>query len=78
MAKLYELPKKNHLIDVKCVWREKENSKITNDVCANVKLSVVYHNVSKGSFQIYAKEALLERDTEVVGKMDPYLVIKLN
>lgn len=23
MAKLYELPKKNHLISVRCVWLEK-------------------------------------------------------
>jgi len=42
MAKLYELPKKNHMINVRCVWMEKADEKISNDPSATVKISVIY------------------------------------
>jgi hypothetical protein len=29
MSKLYPLPKKNHLINVRCVWVEKADGKVT-------------------------------------------------
>lgn len=77
MAKLYELPKKNHMINVRCVWMEKEDGKISNDPSATVKISVIYDESSKGNLQIHVKEAKLQRDTEAIGKMDPYLVCKV-
>lgn len=77
MNKLYEIPNKNHLINVRCVWRDKSNNEISSETAANVKISVVFDPTSKCSFQIYTKEANLIRDTEVIGKMDPYLVIKI-
>lgn len=48
MAKLYELPKKNHLINVRCVWVEKADAKISEEVAATVKISVVYDNTAHG------------------------------
>lgn len=73
MAKLYQLPKKNHMINVRCVWVEKADGKISDDVSATVKISVVFDDASKGHLQIHVKEARLERHTEAIGKMDPYL-----
>lgn len=55
MAKLYELPKKNHMINVRCVWMEKADGKISNDPSATVKISVIYDDSSKGNLQIHVK-----------------------
>lgn len=77
MSKLYQLPKKNHLINVRCVWVEKADEKVSDEVSATVKISVIYEDASKGHLQIHVKEAELVRDTEAIGKMDPYLVCKV-
>lgn len=42
MSKLYQLPKKNHLINVRCVWVEKADEKVSDEVSATVKISVIY------------------------------------
>jgi|688.fasta_scaffold135171_1 hypothetical protein len=55
MDKLYQLPKKHHLINVKCIWVEKADEKISEDISANVKISVFYHDTSKGHLQIHVK-----------------------
>jgi len=49
MAKLYDLPRKNHLINVRCVWVAKADGTVTEDLAATVKLSVIYDNSSKGN-----------------------------
>jgi hypothetical protein len=49
MDKLYELPHKNHIIDVRCVWLSKSDGAYSNDLSAIVKLSVIYDNKSKGN-----------------------------
>lgn len=49
MAKLYELPRKNHVINVRCVWVEKADGKVSNDLSGTVKLSVIYDNTSQGN-----------------------------
>lgn len=46
-------------------------------VAATVKLSIVYLDHSVGTLLIDVKEADLERDTEVIGSMDPYLECKI-
>jgi hypothetical protein len=55
MTKLYQLPKKNHLINVRCVWVEKADGKISEDLSATVKISVIYEETSKGHIQIHIK-----------------------
>ena len=55
MTKLYQLPKKNHLINVRCVWVEKADGKTSDQVSATVKISVIYANESKGVLQIHVK-----------------------
>ena len=55
MAKLYQLPKKNHMINVRCVWMEKADGKISDDVSGTVKLSVIYEDSCKGHLQIHVK-----------------------
>lgn len=77
MTKLYQLPKKIHMINVRCVWMEKADGKISDEVSGTVKLSVIYEDTCKGRLQIHVKQAKLERDTEAIGKMDPYLVCKV-
>lgn len=55
MSKLYQIPKKNHLINVRCVWVEKADGKVTEDVSATVKISVIYDDSCKGNLQIHVK-----------------------
>ncbi len=55
MAKLYQLPKKNHMINVRCVWMEKADGKISDQVSGTVKLSVIYEDSCKGHLQIHVK-----------------------
>ena len=55
MSKLYQLPKKNHLINVRCVWVEKADGKVTEEVAATAKISVIFDDTSKGNLQIHIK-----------------------
>lgn len=65
------------MINVRCVWMEKADGKISNDPSATVKISVIYDDSCKGNLEIHVKQAKLERDTEAIGKMDPYLICKV-
>ena len=77
MTKLYDLPHKNHLINTRCVWIEKSDNKVSEGISAAVKLSIIYLPNSTANFFVNIKEGILERDTEAVGKMDPFVECKV-
>ena len=77
MSKLYDHPHKNHIINTRCIWVEKTDHKVDGNISAYVKLSIIYLPNSTANFIVEAKEALLERDTEAIGKMDPFVECKV-
>jgi Ca2+-dependent lipid-binding protein len=50
----------------------KENEKIGEEEVAVIDLEIIYEAEMYGILEITVESALLIRDTEIIGKMDPY------
>ena len=61
------------MVKVNCVWLIKEKNEISSENSAVLRLKIVYLKDATANMVLTMKTATLERDTEVFGKMDPFV-----
>lgn len=72
---LLGMPKVKHLVELQTVYFE--NDVIINEESGWMNLEIIYTDVLDSVLEITVESANLIRDTELVGKMDPYTEITL-
>lgn len=69
------MPKTRHVVNVQTVYFE--NGMVIDEASGTIDLEIVYTEDLDSVFEITVDSAVLIRDTEVVGKMDPYTELSL-